>query len=164
MLKVLLCVVVVICATMVGNWFSIKISQRTKDLFTVVEILVKLKNYIAFDKSEIHRVVKESFASAYGFDDFGEVCDDLSFREWWNKSVEKLTFTTALNKEDLSLLLRFGEKLGVTDVDGQISNCDLYIKLFSERLENAKESENKNVRLYRVLGFSAGCTVSLVLL
>lgn len=165
MLKILLCIIVITCATMVGNWFSVKIVRRTKDLQTIVETLVKIKNYISFEQSEIHSVVCESFASACGFESMNNPCAELlDFAQWWQEEVRNLCRTTALNKEDISLLARFGEKLGVTDLQGQISNCELYINLFSERLQGAKDNENKNVRLYRVLGFSAGCTVTLVVL
>lgn len=165
MLKILLCLVVVASATMVGNWFSVKISRRTKELLAIVEILVKIKNYISFEQSEIQRVVCESFKSAYGFDNFKQQCEGTEdFSKWWQEEVCKLSGTTALNKEDISLLMRFGDKLGVTDLQGQISNCDLYIRLFAERQRSAAESECRNVRLYRVLGFSTGCTVTLMLL
>ena len=165
MLKILLCLIVVICATMLGNWFSAKVVRRTKELLTIVETLIKIKNYISFEQSEIRRIVCESFASAQGFENLKN-CDEENqdFLLWWQNEVQKLSTTAALNKEDILLLMRFGEKLGVTDMQGQILNCELYIRLFSERLQGAKDSEYKNVRLYRVLGFSAGCTVTLVLL
>ena len=165
MLKIIMCILLILCGTFLGNWFSVRLTRRRENLFSLVEALNKIKTNIAFGGFEIRRVIADSFKSATGFEvltDTDESCEN--FTQWWKNSVAKITANTALDTEDISLLLRFGETLGVTDTQGQMDNCDLYITLFSKRQKSAEKIENSNKRLYRVLGFSCGCTVTLVLL
>ena len=165
MLKLFLCVMVILSSTLVGNWYSVRISHRRRDIFLLIEAIEKMKNYISFGGYEIRCVVSNSFSSADGFKMF--VLDDnleVGFESWWSESVKNLKNTTALNSEDIELLLKFGNSLGVTDVEGQIANCDLYKTLFSKRFNTAENAECKNFRLYRILGFSFGCVITLIVL
>lgn len=164
MLRIVLCLILLLCATFLGYWFSLRLLRRSDNLFTLIECIDKMKNFISFGRYEIARVVSLSFENVEDFKAFTENDDDEEFFEWWRSCVATLNFSTALNKEDRELLLRFGENLGVTDVEGQISNCELYITLFKKCFDNAKEIENKNVRLYRILGFSLGSLIALIVL
>lgn len=164
MIKLFLCMVVVLSATLAGNSFSLKLTHRCQSLFTLIEALTKIKTHISFGACEIRQVVSESFLSAKDFEllESDDVCEDFNF--WWNDSVKRLAPLAALNREDTKLMLRFGEMLGVTDIQGQLDNCDLYISLFSQRYKCAKDAECRCKRLYRVLGFSCGCVMALILL
>ncbi|MBE6737202.1 MAG: hypothetical protein E7566_00900 [Ruminococcaceae bacterium] len=164
MLRIFMCIVLVVSSTFLGNWFSLKLLRRCEDLFSIIESIQKIKTYINFGGYEICRVIALSFVSKEKFKAFTETEENENFLMWWEKCVTYISKTTALNKSDLELLNQFGENLGVTDIEGQISNCELYTKLFEERLNEAKLMENKNVRLYRILGFSLGCTVGLIVL
>ncbi len=164
MLKLFLCFIVIISSTFLGNWFSLKLSRRCSDLFKIIEAINKIKTYIVFGGYEIRTVVEMSFNSKVNFSVFTSDVFEDDFNCWWNNCVKSLSKTTALNIEDRDLLMCFGANLGVTDIEGQISNCDLYIKIFEERLNDAKSMEKKNIKLYRTLGFSLGCTVSLIVL
>lgn len=165
MVKALLCIIVILSSTLVGNWFSVRTSRRRRNIFVLIEAIDKMKNYISFGGYEIRSVIKSSFSSTEGFeilaiDDSTE--EDLQL--WWSERVNSLRETTALNSEDIELLFKFGKNLGITDVEGQIANCELYVSLFSKRLKSAENAEYKNFRLYRILGFSLGCVVTLMVL
>ena len=58
---------------------------------------------------------------------------------------------TSLNDEDKQLLIGFSKGLGVTDLSGQTSNCELYGKLFEERLADIFEfDEDENIDIMSV--------------
>ena len=50
----------------------------------------------------------------------------------------------------------FGSQLGTTDLNGQISLCQLYVRLFEERLIQAREWKSKYAKLYLSLGVLGG--------
>ena len=159
-----MCGVVLASSLFIGNWFSLKLLRRSSNLVSVIEVINRIRTYISFGGYEIMRVVAESFASAPDFSAFTDYETSDDFQEWWKNCVSELSTTTALNNNDKELMLRFGAGLGVTDIQGQLANCDLYIGLFSECLDKSKEMERKNVKLYRILGFSMGCMVTLIML
>lgn len=88
-------------------------------------------------------------------------CD---FYEAWKASVDKIPKSTGLKDSDKELLIKFGLGLGATDVQGQLSHCELYINLINERLENARLEKTKLVKLYRILGLSSAAGVFLVII
>lgn len=159
-----MCIVLVVSSTFLGNWFSLKLTARCEDLLSVIESLQRIKTNICFGGFEISRVIALSFESKEKFRIFTETESNDNFHSWWVNCVSSLAKTTSLTKEDLNILLRFGANLGVTDTESQIANCELYLKMLEERLNTAKSLENKNARLYRILGFSLGCTVGLIVL
>lgn len=165
MFRLCMCSVVILCSTFMGNWFAARLKSRRKNLLLIIEAITRMKNHFAFSGFEINRVVSESFCGLPCFERFC-ICDGSTeeFNLWWEKTVESLPSDTGLSREDKRLLLRFSDSLGVTDVEGQISNCDFYIEVFAQRLKAADAAEDKNSRLYKILGFSLGCIVTLVVM
>lgn len=165
MFNVILCMSLVLSATLLGNCFSERLTNRRKSIASLIEALSRMKAYLSFGEYEVFRLVKESFSGVKVFDAFC-VCDETEadFTSWWRNNVLSLDKSTGLTREDKELLLRFGENLGITDTDGQIAHLELYAQLFAENLACAKEAEKTKGKLYRVLGFSAGCALILIIL
>ena len=88
---------------------------------------------------------------------------DSNYDKAFETSVSNINARFALTKSDKELLLQFGTKLGDSDIQGQVAHTELYAELFSERLSSVKEQENSKTKLYRILGFSLGCAISLII-
>ena len=164
MIRIVLAFIVIICALLTGNWFSQKLTRRCNELQILIETIEKIKTHIYFGGYEITRVVTQSFSGAEGFDYFKNIENTDDFLHWWKEGGKSLFNTTALNQKDIEIVLRFGEGLGVTDVQGQVANCELYKKMFLDRLDKAKDAETKNSKLYKVVSVSVGCILTLVVL
>lgn len=164
MFKASLCVVVVLCSTLIGNWFASRLKSRRHSLLILIEGISRMKNHFSFSGFDVFRVVAESFCGFQYFEKFTDYNGSEDFQLWWKNRVEALPTECGLNQEDKRLLIRFSDCLGVTDVEGQISNCDFYTDVFSQRLKAADATEYKNSRLYKTLGFSLGCILILVLM
>lgn len=163
MLKIILSFVFVISASLLGNTFSLKLMNRRKTLTSIVNAISRAKTLICFGSFDTRRVVAESFCS----EDFPLMnCNDIDCEKPYDKafesSVDKINNRFSLTKADKELLVQFGSKLGSTDVTGQVAHAELYIELFNERLSKAREEESSKSKLYRVLGFSLGCAISLL--
>ncbi len=163
MTEIIMGALLVVCATLLGNSFAQKLINRKNSLQGIIEAIEKMKTYISFSSMEITQVVSESFKNISGFDAFVTLpSDDVSFSAWWRTSVNNLGAHLGLDKEDKTLLLKFSDGIGASDIKGQISHLDLYTELFTERLKQAKEHVSSKSRLYRILGFSMGCAVTLI--
>ncbi len=165
MFKFIMCFLLIISATLIGNSFSQRISNRIKCLSEVMEAISRMKSLISFSGLNIQKVVQDGFENTYFEKLFSyKAVETDDFYEWWNNALDHIDKSTGINKEDKDLLHNFGNGLGITDTEGQLTHLELYKELFSRRLNNAKESQREKGKLYRVLGFSLGCAVTLVIL
>lgn len=164
MAELLMVIVILASGTLLGFSFSQNLVNRRKTLEAIIESLEKMKTYIGFSSMEIFSITAEVFGFLQGFEEFTRVPEsDVSYIKWWEACVKNLSKETGLCKEDKELLLRFSQGVGVSDVEGQMSHLDLFVRMFNERLHNAREAENKKSRLYKILGFSLGCAVTLTI-
>ena len=69
----------------------------------------------------------------------------------------------APNNSDKELLLGFGEKLGKTDLEGQLSHIELYRALFQKQIKEAEDDAQKKSRLYRTLGIFGGVSAAILI-
>ncbi len=69
-----------------------------------------------------------------------------------------------LNERDCELLRSFFQKLGTTDMEGQIKNCQYYKIRMEEQYREAKTAFEQKGRLYIFLGFFAGLAFALLMI
>lgn len=165
MIKAICACVLVATCTMLGNWFSMKLRHRTSVLEKFIESITKMKTLICFGGYDIAYVLNECFkgedyTSSYSF----ENQDNENIADSWNRFVASVPVSAGLTRSDREVLCGFGKNLGITDTEGQINNCELYITLTKERLRVSRSEEISKCRLYRVLGFSLGSAVTLMML
>lgn len=86
------------------------------------------------------------------------------FPEAWKSACENRLNTGALKPEDVSLLLSFGEVIGTTDLNGQVSSCELHGKLLEEKLISARAAKEKYGRLYATMGILTGLVLSILVI
>ncbi len=163
MVKLLFALIVIISSCLVGNSFSVKLINRRKTLESIVNSINRAKTLICFGGMDIRRVVKECFCT----DEFPLLDTELlksdDFDSSFKDSVNKINSVFSLTKADKELFIQFGSKLGMTDVTGQVAHAELYGELFGERLRQVKAQENEKSKLYRILGFSIGSAISLLI-
>lgn len=165
MIKIFSGVVLICACTLLGNWFSMKLRRRTQLLERFVVSITKMKTLICFGGYDITYVLKECFGSNV-FPSVVEF-DENTFENvsaMWKEFISDIPTSEGLTKTDRNVLCGFGKCLGVTDTQGQINNCELYINLIEERLRDSRSDEISKCRLYRVLGFSLGSAVTLMVL
>lgn len=164
MIKLILSLTVIISASLVGNTFSQKLTNRRKTLSSILSAINRMKTLICFGGMDTKRVVEECFCTeAFPLINSEDFDDASPYDEAFEKSVGKIGNSFSLTKSDKELLKQFGSQLGSTDVTGQIAHIELYAELFTERLNAVKEQETAKSKLYRVLGFSLGCAMTLLI-
>ena len=89
---------------------------------------------------------------------------DGTFFKKWKNAVADISDGYALKHEDKQLLCSFGEKLGITDVEGQLKHIELYKGLANAHLDDSKNEIKQKSRLYKTMGFFVGTAAALVII
>lgn len=84
----------------------------------------------------------------------------------WNLKNIKQAVNSApfARPEDIETFALFFEGLGKSDIQGQITHCDLYISVLDRALENARDESREKGRLFCLLGLFSGLAVALLLI
>ncbi len=155
MFKLLLCILIVLCSTLVGFSYSSKLSARKKTLESFVLELQNVKTIIRYSSKELYKVFENSFID-YKFS------DDKPFSEQW-KDMLKM-YSRILYPSDIEILSSLGKTLGTSDLSGELSNIDMYISLLSSQISQAQQSIDTKSGVYKTLGLSLGLAVAIILI
>ena len=80
----------------------------------------------------------------------------------WSKPVDMTR--KGFNNEDIKIIKSFGKLLGKTDINGQINEIELTLKLIEKQIENAEKEREKNSKLYKTLGITCGIGICIILI
>ena len=84
--------------------------------------------------------------------------------EAWEKALEWLQTTTALNRADIEVLRTLGLRLGATDRVDQLRHLAAAIQRLRVQEDLAHQARNRNETVWRYLGALAGLALGLILL
>lgn len=162
--KITGCILLVLATTLTGFTKAYRLYRRRDTLVGFTGFLTALSTNIRYNSSDIFCVIelcKDSFSQIlvkYLRESEG------AFSDRWKIAVNNLPKSCSLNKKDKDIISSFGEKLGVTDVQGQIEHIEHYQILAETQLQNAEKEISDKSKLYRTMGFFAGTAVALVLI
>ena len=121
--------------------------------------------YIALPVEQLLRRYREGSGSFLLIESCVQACEEgLAFPIAWGQAVKKAETAYALPPGDTAVLERFGAGLGVTDVEGQTSHCQMFFALAEELRQTAKEEKTRKGKLSLLLGVSLGLGMVLLLL
>lgn len=83
--------------------------------------------------------------------------------EVFMKGIQELLYKTHLKQEDMDILIHLSKSLGSSDIDGQTRTLLLGIESLNENIRKAVEFQEKNEKMYRVLGILSGLSIAIVL-
>lgn len=152
--------------TAAGCMASHKLKMREMFMENYIKFLTFVETEIKYSADSILEIISK-FSSDLEFDVILQLCSNemrngKSLNIAWNMAIKNISSKYGLNKNDVGLISQFGNKLGISDTEGQISNCELNISLINERLRDAREEKRKKSRLYIMLGVFCGISLSLV--
>lgn len=76
--------------------------------------------------------------------------------------IEKSLYNSCFNQNDKKLIISFIKSLGLMDKDSQINNIKLHVEQVEHEIENIKNNEIKNNKLFRTLGVLSGIFVIVI--
>jgi len=154
----------VFCAT---NYCS-GLKRRINGLGFFIRLLELLKIKMEYEKSTIIQIIDDLSheCDSHGFLEncLKNICVGYSLKTAWNMSLNEKVDKLGLTKSDISLLEKFCQELGETDLDGQISNISLYIELLTKKLKELEKTVKDKSRVAINTGFFTGLIVSILLI
>ncbi len=93
-----------------------------------------------------------------------EISKGEDFPVAWKKSLNSDRNTSYLRQKDIQLLCAFGESFGITDSEGQLSNCNMYLELLKVNRNEAIGERDRYSKTVSLLGLLAGLGLIIVLL
>lgn len=128
------------------NFFEAKIEYTHEPL---QDIFIDISNILKQEMANLFKVASVKMR-------------EKSAKEAWEYSID--ISQNSLNNEDINIIKDFGKTLGQTDLNGQLSKTKLILEFLDKQIEEAKEEERKNKKLYRSLGVLTGIGLVIILI
>ena len=106
----------------------------------------------------------EAFSAFSLVQDTAQGLPQADFAAAFSAAVDKAQGEGLLTAESRGILLEFADGCGRTDLDGQQAHVEYYRTLLVAQAEDARRTYAEKGRVYRVLGFTAGVAVALLLM
>jgi stage III sporulation protein AB len=172
MIKIFGAVLIVLASTLIGFIIAETTRKRLLQLKELQSALIQLQNEIFYTRTALP-----------------EACDSVAYRGKYpiNKIFEKVSdqlknngsnsvydaFLASLNdesegmcitKEDKEILLDLAKALGESDIEGHKKVFNLAEHNLKTIIQTLEGNVDKNVKMYRSLGFSLGAAVAIILI
>ncbi len=172
MIKIIGILLIIGSSTVFGFFYGEKFKRRVKELKELQRGIYVLKSEINFTHSLLPDAlykVYEKCEPPIG-DIFLKVSQMLSTNEekdvysCFSQCLEERKKNLSLTKEDLGIFMDFTKSLGEMDIEGHNDMLTLTLDNLSKAVEQAEHNIDKNVKMYRYLGFSFGAMVGIILI
>ncbi len=159
-----------ITLALIGQHIAYSFSARVR-LLEKVELMINIiSNEISFLSVPADELIRElserSEISGLKFisDCKFSITSGMDFKSAWQSSLKKRENVKYLSKSDVSVLSSFADGFGITDGEGQISNCSLYLEFIRNNLNDAKLRREKYSAMSSGLGILSGIGIIVVLI
>lgn len=157
-------------STSIGFLLSNRYINRVEELKSISKLINILQNKIKFTRKPL----KEIFNDLSKIEDNENIksiflkvsqnLDNHKLTETWNNMVEEEKGCLSLKDEDINLLKTLGSTLGKSDVDGQMSEINLFTELLKIQIQKAEKEKDKNTKMYKSLGTIIGLAIVIILI
>lgn len=165
-MKIISLIIIGLACAMTGQYVAFRLTKHVRTLEKISLMLGTVENEISYlgrPTCELIKILSEK--DELKELDFLQKCLSLSksgddIVDAWASSISQ---SNVVNGEDACILYSFGEGLGRSDIDGQISSCKYHEKLVNEKLNEAREKRKRYASLACGLGMLSGIGVFIVL-
>ncbi len=170
MLKLLSCIVLISCSSLLGFVKSSSFKARRHELETIIEILRLLDMEITYKKEPLARSFRKLYSlRTCWFTQLLDTCGKMvkeqnSLDKSWEISKMKCGIKEPLADEDIDILNDLIMGLGKSDSEGQHRLFEPAILRLQSNLKEAYTKEQKLGKMYISLGTAAGVVTSILLL
>ena len=172
MIKIIGCAVILGASTMAGFIYSERLKYRVFQLNEVQRAVHQIQNEITY----VHALLPDAFKSVAHkskepikelFNKTSELLSDNECEnvyEAMNSAINFINGKLYLNSDDINVILDLSKTLGESDIEGQNSMFSLTIENLKKQIKISEEFMNKNIKMYRYLGFSFGAMLVIALI
>jgi len=172
MIKVIACAVILGASTVAGFIYSERLKYRVFQLNELQRAIYQLQNEITY----VHALLPDAFKSVAHkskepirelFNKTSELLSDNNYEnvyEAMNSAMNLIKNRIYLNSDDINVILDLSKTLGESDIEGQISIFTLTLANLKKQIKISEDFMNKNIKMYRYLGFSFGAMIVIALI
>lgn len=164
-IKILGCILIIASSTAAGINKVSALKKRIYALCGISELMNLLKIKITYELCDIPNALI-LLADKYPL---AKKCvihikDGKSLKDAWNSAVYEFGTETCLKEKDLNILEDFCVCLGETDIEGQISNFDMFIELVKKSASEAQAELNSRIKIILSTSTFTGILISILLI
>lgn len=155
-------------SVLTGQYLVNRMVMRVRLLEKIEEMLNTISCEIRFLSTPADRIIKQ-LCEKNEYDEliFLRICNEKissgsDFKEAWLESLNALVSKLYLNKNDLTLIRRFGSQFGTTDAEGQISICSMYLESIKNNLQDSRSKKEQYANLVNGISVLFGIGIIVV--
>lgn len=172
MLKAAGIIIIIISSTLIGFIYGESLKKRVFQLKEIEQAILQLQSEVLYNHSSLPEVFKN--ISNKCSKPIGQVFMYVSMLLYENK-VDSVYegFRIAINENkdklnikqhDIDIILDLSKSLGESDIEGQNRILNLTLENIKKQIVSAEIAMNKDVKMYRYLGFSFGAVIAILIL
>jgi len=157
---------ILIVSFLIGELVSKKYTNRLKELQEFKNALSIFKTKVRFTYEPIPEIFNQMSLTLIPnigniFKKASIIMKEKTAGDAWLEAID--TSNTNLKEEDIGIIKNLSKLLGKTDIDGQISEIELASSFIDKQIEEAREEQYKNVKMYKTLGLVLGLVIVIIL-
>lgn len=156
-------------STSIGFLLSRSYSNRVRELKAFSKLVNIVKSKIEFTQKPLAEIFEETYLVEKNlkiskiFYISAKKIESKNIKDAWNEAISEEKFFWDLKKEDIALIRTFGNMLGKTDVEGQVSEINQFKELLNSQISMAEEENSKSSKMYKSLGTIVGLGIIILL-
>lgn len=162
----------IICATTgIGFIWGEGLKARVRQLKELQRCINQLQNEIIYTHTPLPEAILNTASKS--INPIKGVLEEISYMlrenfvdsvyDAFNITLKKKKDDLNLKDEDIKTLIDLSKTLGESDIGGQKRMFALTLENLKGQIESSEISMNKNLKMYRCLGFSLGAVVAIIL-
>ena len=154
------------CGNCVAAYHSKRISILN-DIILMLTVCETQLRYTCVPVNELlHTLNENTRLKSLGFISSCKVKTDAgeAFPFAWKESIQNEKELCFIIHDVQPYLVQFGEELGSTDLEGQMSCCEYYKQIFSKELTEREEQNKKYSKLFPMLGLMLGLSAAIIII
>ena len=169
-LRYIFLISILACSTSIGFLLSNKYINRVEELRSLSKLINVLQNKIKFTRKPLKDIFNELSKLEENknikriFINMSQNLENSVVSESWRKTIEEEKENLSLKEDDINILKTLGSTLGKSDVDGQLSEINLFTELLKNQIQKAEKEKEKNSKMYKSLGTIIGLVIVIVLI
>ena len=152
----------------IGWMAGSKERKRTEECEAFLELFIYIQNQVGYFLAptklmykNFHNAVleKTGFLEALCAHEADEVYFDV-----WSNALEHSRENLSLSDDQIEIVRSFGTCIGKSNEELQMKHLEYYTKALRKETEKQKMLMQKNIKLYRTLGFSVGAAILILVI
>lgn len=170
MIKGVICASILFLSYFAGYLYTGTYKSRVSHLDSLLERFLRIKKQMRYSLDPLPTLFRlvgdeDSPAGRLFYTSATEMSQKRgsSFSEIWTRAVEECFGKSVLKEKEKGMLVGIGRELGKTDILTQQQTLEHICSQLAELLEDARDEQKRNTKLYKTLFTAVGFSIVILL-